>query len=297
MNLRYLRRHEIQIRDPFVLRHDGEGRYYLYGSTDKDIWRGKGTGFDVYRSEDLEHWEGPFPAFRPEPGFWADTNFWAPEVHPYRGRYYMFATFKAEGVRRGTQVLAADHPLGPFRPHSDGPVTPRDWECLDGTLYVDESGRPWMVFCHEWVQITNGTVCAMPLSEDLRSADGEPAVLLSARDAAWVDPVKGGAGYVTDGPFLYRSEDGGLLMLWSSFHNGKYAQGVARSASGSLLGPWVQEERPLFDGDGGHGMLFRTFDGRLMLTLHSPNKTPNERMKLAEVREENGWLRLVEEPA
>ncbi|MDO4366395.1 MAG: hypothetical protein Q4D70_06330, partial [bacterium] len=32
--------------------------------------------------------------------------------------------------------------------------------------------------------------------------------------------------------------------------------------------------------DGGHGMLFNRFDGALMLSLHQPNKTPDERMKL-----------------
>jgi arabinan endo-1,5-alpha-L-arabinosidase len=162
----------IQIRDPFVLPLIGEGNYYLYGSTDKDIWKGRATGFDVYHSKDLEHWEGPFPAFRPPADFWSDTNYWAPEVHEYKGKFYMFATFKAEGVCRGTQILAADNPLGPFIPHSDGPVTPRDWECLDGTFFIDKHDIPWMVFCHEWVQISDGTVCAIQLSENLDKAIG-----------------------------------------------------------------------------------------------------------------------------
>lgn len=162
-----LTKEQIQMRDPFVLKQESEGCYYLYGSTDPDIWKGKAIGFDVYTSRDLADWEGPFPAFRPDPDFWSDTNYWAPEVHAYQGKYYMFATFKAEGVCRGTQILVADRPLGPFRPHSDGPVTPRDWECLDGTLYVDADGTPWIVFCHEWVQVKNGTVCALRLTPEL----------------------------------------------------------------------------------------------------------------------------------
>ena len=180
------KREEIQIRDPFVLPMAEEGQYYLFGSTDKDIWKGKATGFDVYRSVDLEHFETPFPAFRPPEGFWSNTNYWAPEVHEYNGKDYMFATFKAEGVCRGTQILVADHPLFcPFVPHSDGPVTPRDWECLDGTLYVDNDGQPWMVFCHEWVQISDGAVCAIPLSPELDRAVGEPIKLFSASEANW----------------------------------------------------------------------------------------------------------------
>jgi len=165
---------EIHLRDPFVLPLAEEGRYYLYGTTDPDCWQGKGVGFDAYRSADLEHWEGPFPVFRPPTGFWADRNYWAPEVHRYGGRFFMFASFKAEGVCRGTQALVADSPLGPFLPHSAGPLTPRDWECLDGTLFVDEAGDPWLVFCHEWVQVHDGEMCAMRLSADLSRAIGEP---------------------------------------------------------------------------------------------------------------------------
>lgn len=284
---------EIQMRDPFVLRHDPEGRYYLYGSTDPDIWKGKGIGFDVYCSRDLEHWEGPYPAFRPDADFWSDRNYWAPEVHAYRGRYYMFATFKAEGRCRGTQVLVADHPVGPFRPHSDGPVTPREWECLDGTLWVDEEGTPWIVFCHEWVQIVNGTVCALPLSPELYRAVGEPLELFAARDAEWVEPVKNGLGYVTDGPYLRRGRDGSLLMLWSSFRNGRYAQGIARSPSGNVAGPWIQRNEPIYESDGGHGMIFETFEGEPMLALHTPNRTPLERPIFLRLREESDGLSLA----
>jgi len=285
-----LTKDQIQMRDPFVLRHDEEGNYYLYGTTDPDPWKGKAVGFDVYRSRDLENWEGPFPAFRPDSDFWSDKNFWAPEVHAYKDRYYLFATFIAEGKRRGTQILRADHPLGPFRPHSDGPVTPRDWECLDGTLWVDAEGAPWMVFCHEWVQIDNGTVCALRLSPELDKAIGEPIQLFAARDAGWVDPVRNGAGYVTDGPYAYRCANGELLPLWSSFRQGRYAQAIARSASGSILGPWQHEPAPLYENDGGHGMIFRTFDDRIMLTLHTPNQSPHERPIFIELAENNGQL-------
>ena len=68
---------------------------------------------------------------------------WAPEVHKYKGAYYMFATFTRESNgMRGTFILKADSPMGPFAPHSKKQVTPDDWECLDGTLHVDENGKP-----------------------------------------------------------------------------------------------------------------------------------------------------------
>ncbi len=121
---------DINIRDPFILPVDG--KYYMYGTRGSTTF-GYATGFDVYVSEDLESWSAPHPVFEASAEFWADRNFWAPEVHAYRGKYYMFASFKAENACRGTQILSADTPMGPFVPLTREPVTPRDWECLDGT--------------------------------------------------------------------------------------------------------------------------------------------------------------------
>ena len=45
--------------------------------------------------------------------------------------------------------------------------------------------------------------------------------------------------------------------------------GVAYSQSGTLDGPWVQESQPLTPPNYGHGMLFRDWRGRLLLSLHS----------------------------
>ena len=98
--------------------------------------------------------------------------------------------------------------------------------------------------------------------------------------------------YVTDGPFLHRTANGVLLMLWSSFGSKGYAMGIARSSSGSVQGPWTQESEPLWAEDGGHGMIFRTFDGGLRLTFHTPNDSPNERAVFWKIEEDDGALRL-----
>ncbi len=290
---------DIHIRDPFVLA-DG-GRYYLYGSrcaagAGSGSFAVPGTGLDVYVSDRLDEWSPAHECFTRPLGFWADRDFWAPEVHRWQGAYYMFVSFKAEGRCRGTQILRAESPLGPFLPISEGPVTPPEWECLDGTLYVDEDGTPWIVFCHEWVQVGNGTICARPLTADLRAPAGEPVQLFSAHDPAWVrsfsDQVE---GYVTDGPFLWRTADGHLRMLWSSFAApGCYAQAVACSESGRITGPWRHAPQPLFARDGGHGMLFRAYDGQLYLALHRPNNRPYERPCLLPVTETPDGFALLE---
>ncbi len=80
---------EIYIRDPYILPY--EGSYYLYGKT-----AGENTEFVVYISKDLDEWTEPKKVFTPDKDFWADRDFWAPEVHMYKGKFYMFASFKSE---------------------------------------------------------------------------------------------------------------------------------------------------------------------------------------------------------
>lgn len=278
---------ELRIRDPYVLADLSSGFYFLYGTTDPEPWSGPATGFDVYRSDDLNDWCGPFEAFRRDDDFWGTTQFWAPEVHLHAGRYFMLATFAGPARRRGTQVLVADRPEGPFQPWSDGPVTPADWECLDGTLHIDPDGAPWLVFCHEWVQAGGGSIAALRLSDDLTHAASKPIVLFHASEAPWAHPVPNTESYVTDGPFIVRDDaTGDLLMLWSSLADAGYAVGTARSSTG-VLGPWRHDEKLLWSRDGGHGMVFSRFDGHPMLALHEPNDSPRERAVLHEMRNQS----------
>lgn len=294
-----LKRKDVYIRDPFIVPVESEGVYYMFGTTDRNCWRDQiATGFDYYITKDLENYDGPHPAFRPPEGFWANKNFWAPEVHKYGDRYYLFATFIADGYNRGTQILVSDELGGPYLPHSDKAVTPAEWMALDGTLFVDDKGDPWMVFCHEWVQIYDGTICAVKLTKDLKERAGEVVTLFAASEAPWTRSIRvvhGRDCYVTDGPFFYRTKNNKLLLLWSSFvEDNTYAIGFSHSESGAITGPWIHEEKPLYDQDAGHGMLFRNFDGRLMLTIHTPNKIGAERPNFIELIEENDSLYLKE---
>ena len=235
---------DLRIRDPFVVTDVPNGRYIMVASMSN---RQRGAkGWECYTSRDLRHWRTPVTVFTPPAGFWADRDFWAPEIHAYQGKFYLFGTVSAEQAKRGTQVFVADSPLGPFRVHTDRAATPHDWMALDGTLHV-ENNQPWVVFCHEWVQIGDGTMNAVRLADDLSKPVGEPILLFRASDAPWCRPVQLGK-YVTDGPCFYRLKSGPLLMLWSSFGERGYAVGVARSVSGAIQGPWTQDRQPLYEG-------------------------------------------------
>ena len=292
---------DIHISDPFILADPVSRHYFTYlHFVDPNRYPHLSDGqahFFFYESEDLIHWTEPQICFT-QGDFWAGLDYWAPEVHIWRERYYIISSFRAPGTYRRCQCLVSDSPRGPFRPIRPEPVTPEGWHCLDGTLYVDRTGRPWMVFCHEWLQVCDGQIAAVPLSDDLGEAVGDPIILFRASDAPWSGKQigRGANGYVTDGPFLYRMKSGTLIMLWSGFaENGAYTTGYARSRSGEIFGSWVQEPLPLYALDGAHSMLFRTFEGQLIMSLHAPNEHRRKRILLFEMEERGDSLHIINE--
>lgn len=286
----------INVRDPFVLPHDG--RYYLYGTRSATAW-GPASGFDCYVSRDLKSWDGPHVVFENDGSFWADRCYWAPECYHHNGAFYLVATFASQQRRLGIQVLRAASPLGPFIPHSDGPVTPADMACLDGTLFFAEDA-PWLVFSQSFEQDPRGCMCVMPLTGDLRAPDGGIKTLFRAQEAPWAVPfpyAKQELGrdedmYLSDGPALHRTRDGALLMLWSSFGQGGYTVGVSVSNGGFLDDGWTHLPTPLFDGNGGHGMLFHGFGGQLYYALHHPNDKGKEHPVFLPLQERKNRLEL-----
>jgi GH43 family beta-xylosidase len=297
---------EIRIRDPYIVRDDPSKKYYMYtqkgNREEREEWDTL-PGVEVYESADLKTWYGPQEVFAFPEGFWADYQVWAPEVHFYQDKYYLFVTFSSRDTlpeispvgfdlpRRGTQILVAEGPKGPFKPFANKPHTPWDWSALDGTLWVEEC-VPYMVFCHEWTQIRDGSMELVRLSDDLSTPVSEPMTLFHAGDAAWVKETRAG-GKVTDGCFFYRTGGGQLIMIWSSFGDNQYAIGQAVSESGRIAGPWKQSDL-IFHENGGHGMIMETFEGDLLLVFHQPNSSPDERARFYKLKEINNRLVLGE---
>lgn len=296
----------IRMRDVCILADQTTKTYYAISSGRAPVREGfRNSTVRAYTSKDLINWEGPHTIFQTPVNLWGDVNIigiWAPEMHFYKGKYYLFATFDTDSkfpeqwrdwlprVKRGTQVLVGDSPLGPFKPFQNHSTLPADMMTLDGTLWTEDN-VPYMVFAHEWVQIKDGTIERIRLKDDLSETVGEPVRLFDGSDAPWARKSPQYGCYVTDGPYLYLSKSGKLFMIWSSFSHTGYTTGVAVSDSGKLAGPWKQQAAPLFSADGGHGMIFKRFDGQLMLVLHSPNKM-TERAKLFELEDTGETLRI-----
>lgn len=299
---------DLYVRDPYIVADPITQQYYMYMSSNVETADGERTGVAAYTSTDLKRWEGPHQVFITPDDNWITGRIWAPEVHQYQGKYYLFATLNSDiewkgrqehwppYTFRGTQIFHSDAPMGPFLPFNDKlPHTPIDRMALDGTLWV-EDGKPYMIYCYEWVEIEDGTMELVELTADLSSTVGTSKRLFTASSAAWSTGNKhenGVISYVTDGCFVYKTKTGQLLMIWSSFKDGMYAIGIAESTTGKILGPWRQQDNLLFEEHGGHGMIFETFDGNLMLTFHQPN-SPNgqERAVIYELSDEGHTLRV-----
>ena len=212
-----------------------------------------------------------------------DPMVWAAELHPYKGKYYYFATFTNQAVkidtvqgnvieRRASHVLVSDKPDGPYVPMKDSTYLPADKPTLDGTFWVDKDGKPYMVYCYEWLQALDGTIEKIELKPDLSGTIGEGKLLFRASESPWSREKdadgKDKPNKVTDGPYLFRTGTGRLGMIWTSWIYNVYTQGVAYSESGTLDGPWIQEKDPITPPDFGHGMLFQTLDGKWLMSVH-----------------------------
>ncbi|WEK34320.1 MAG: glycoside hydrolase family 43 protein [Candidatus Pseudobacter hemicellulosilyticus] len=277
---------DMRVRDPFILVDPVSQAYYMQA--------GNNPGFKVYKSQDLLLWRDLGSSFTPAADFWGKKDFWAPDLYLYKEKYYLFGTFSADGKKRGTSILVADAPQGPFKPLVNKAVTPPNWMCLDGSLFIDNDNKPWIIYCHEWLEVTDGTVVAQRLTDDLKDTASVRQVLFKATDAPWVGSITSGTttGYITDAPFIHKNDDGSLVMLWSSFRkDGKYAIGQAISRNGNILGPWEQSAESLNDDDGGHAMLFRDLKGRLMISYHAPNSA-TEKPTIKEVYIKDGKVSL-----
>jgi hypothetical protein len=265
----------IYLSDPFILADQKTNMYYMTG-----------TGGKLWKSKDLKYWDGPYTVAITDSNSWMGPRpmIWAAEIHPYKNKYYYFATFTNKAVtidtvkgnvieRRACHVLVSNKPDGPFIPMQDPTYLPASKPTLDGTFWIDTDGKPYMVYCYEWLQNWNGTVEKIELKPDLSGTIGEGKVLFHAFDSPWSrekdETGKEIPNKVTDGPYLFKTTTVRLGMIWTSWVYNVHTQGVAYSVSGTLDGPWIQQKEPVTPPDYGHGMLFRTLTGKQLMAVHS----------------------------
>lgn len=295
---------DIYIRDPFIYADRASSTYYMYCSSSVNEL----GGVAVWKSKDLNTWQGPEQVFTVSPKNRLTGGVWAPEMHKYKGKYYLFLTlnspYKWKGDKpghapylcRSVQIFKSGSPEGPFKEINYMSTTPIDEMALDGTLYVDEQGTPWLVYCNEWVQRTDGTIRLAQLAPDLSKIVSRPADLFCASAAPWARPFdKQSGNYVTDGCFLYKGKSK-LFMIWSSFNEAsEYCVGLAESVTGLVTGPWIQHPTPIYSKHGGHAAIFRDFNDKLRIVFHSPNSPSPQERAVVRYLEDTGDSLVIKE--
>ena len=81
---------QLHIRDPYILVKDG--KYYLY----RAIITEKPEKVVVYISEDLKNWSNEKTVYTLCTNGWKSEDIWAPEVHEYCGKFYIFLSVKSK---------------------------------------------------------------------------------------------------------------------------------------------------------------------------------------------------------
>ncbi len=245
----------MELADPTIFA-DG-GHYYMYGTSSPSD-----TGFEVYVSDDLEHWTGP--AGKAADGFalhkgdaFGSKWFWAPQVVKVDSIYYMLYTAEEQ-----IAVAQAASPLGPFVSETKEAL-PYPSRRIDPFLYVDSDGGQRLFY----VVLDGQNV--------IRSSEpgGQPLHVVQAEAGTWEDTAAA-PWRVAEGPTVIKY-DGKYHLFYScnDFRNPDYA--VGHAVADTPEGPWVKSPRPVIDRNiigmrgTGHGDIFVDRDGQLRYVFHA----------------------------
>lgn len=246
----------LPIADPYVLFY--EDKYYAYGT--------RTNGFEVYISDDLEHWRrGDRLALSPQDS-WGTKWYWAPEVYYIESekKFYMFYT-----VDEHICVATSDSPEGPFVQDEKKPV--REEKGIDASLFMDDNGKAYLYF----VRFTEGNVIwGVEMNSDLKSVKEETLRECIKADASWeLQQAK-----VAEGPSLLK-RNGVYYLIYSANHFRSQDYAVGYATATSPLGPWKKYDgNPILCRDKdvaarlvgtGHGAPFLCRDGSYKYIYHA----------------------------
>ena len=235
--------------DPFVLRADGAWYAYGTGRDDGGPDRAPGFAFEVRRSEDFVTWRAVGHALRtpelPRPSDRAaHRTWWAPEVHAWDGRLYLYYSTGIEDRDHQIRVATAEAPEGPFE-DLGVVLTPHERFAIDPHPFVDEDGGAYLFYARDLLEGDRvGTSIAADrlLSPAELSGLGVPVLPPSAD---WQLYQRGRRMYgsvydwhTLEGPFV-RKRHGRYWLLYSggAWTGDTYA--VSWAVADRPLGPWV----------------------------------------------------------
>ncbi len=261
--------------DPMIVEH--EGTFYLYSTGNKTL--------SVRTSKNLTTWSEPKQIFSLSQTSWGAEKCWAPEVHKYNGKFYLFFCGKTAGGDRGIfhgSVAVCDTPDGTFVPVTKEPLLNFNYSVIDLSFFADDDGRTYIFYSKD--NSTNyigskrvSQSYGVEVSNDFTRLIGEP-VLCSTPTQSW--ETQSGNVIWNEGPVVFK-KNGTYYLLFSAnyYQSANYAVGYCTSDK-----PLALYEKPkdssILKGNGeditgsGHcNLLF--FEDEIYLTYHSHTVPPN----------------------
>lgn len=266
----------MNLANPFVVYDAGKDLYYMTGD----------GGF-LWRSGDLRLWEGPFDILRPSAASWVGENavITSPEIHPYKGKYYYMATFARPDVmidtvagkpinRVSCEIFVSDSITGPYEQlTAETPLLAPEYMAVHPTFCEDELNVGYLIYNYAAEQSGDATVQIIRLGKKLNVQIGEPYIMFRASQNPWSSATdeegKNGFSPIMRAPFMFDTRGGELGILFDTTVDGLSAIGVAYTEKDhGLNGPWHIEQEPLLTGGVGGPMMFKDYDGTLVMAVH-----------------------------
>lgn len=258
----------MNIRNPFIYLDKKTLTYYMTGD-----------GGYLWISKDMHKWNGPYEILQLDSTMWMGGNpiIESPEIHLYKRKFYYVATFVRPDVvienvngqdikRSSCQLFVADSIQGPYKPiQAEKPLLRADHATRNATFTTDEYGAGYIIYNHAWEQNNNETVQIIRLDDNFGQQIGEPYIMFKSSN---IPLEKEERKPIAEGPFIFTTEEGMLGILFTTIINGEPCISVAYSQTGGLNGPWVIEPEPLLTGKYGQPVLFRDFDGSMVMLMH-----------------------------
>jgi arabinan endo-1,5-alpha-L-arabinosidase len=144
----------VSVHDP-VMAKEGN-TFYLYST---------GPGITFYSSTDMLNWREEGRVFKEDPAIAKkvaptfDGHIWAPDVHYYKGKYYLYYSVSGFGKNTSAIGVTTSPTLNPRAPNyrwtDQGIVlqsipTRDNWNAIDPNIVEDSRGDAWMVFGSFW---------------------------------------------------------------------------------------------------------------------------------------------------
>jgi xylan 1,4-beta-xylosidase len=205
----------IYLADPSI--YQQSGIFYLYGTVEGR----SGDGFRAYTSTDLKEWKlaGNNNGYVLRKGdAFGTAGFWAPQVFPYGGKFYM-----AYVANENIALAESGSPAGPFTQATKEPLA-APVKQIDPFVFIDDDGKKYLYH----VRLAGGNkIFVAQLKDDLSGIRPETLKECITATDEWENTARA-EWPVAEGPSVLKHK-GMYYLLYTAndFRNPDYAVGYA----------------------------------------------------------------------